>query len=118
MKQSLGEVRREGIKGMVLGLPLTRSLGFLLKRRETIFCDRGKEKECVEMKITFVADGWAVEGDLPKASAFSARKRQNYVLLKMRSPRPRGGLKENYVHAVMLLRGMLEKMIVDKEEHK
>lgn len=76
-----------------------------MKRKETLhFCDRGKENEWVKMKIIFVAEGWASE-----ASAFLARKRQSYVLLEMRRPGPSLGLKDNYVHAVLLLRGLLEE---------
>lgn len=80
IKQSLGEGRREP-KAWFGGWPWVCPWK---EGRPFIFCDREKEKEWVGMEIMFIAEQWAVEGNLPKASAFSARKRQSYVLLKMR----------------------------------
>ena len=45
----------------------------------------------------FVEEGWATEGDVPKASIFTARKRQSAMLLKATRPDPSHGLKDNDV---------------------
>jgi len=45
----------------------------------------------------FVEEGWATEGDVPKASVFTARKRQSAMLLKATRPDPSHGLKDNDV---------------------
>ena len=45
----------------------------------------------------FVEKGWATEGDMPKASVFSARKRRSDMLLKAARPGPSHGPKDNGV---------------------
>ena len=44
-----------------------------------------------------------------KASDFSAKKRQSYVLLNMRRPGPSGSLKDDLCTCRLLLRGMLQE---------
>lgn len=99
MKQSLKGGRRESkvwFGGWPWVCPWKRGRAF-------IPCDK-EEKEWVGMNITFVEEGWAV-GDLLKASAFSARKRQSSVLLKTRSLGPSNDLQDKSRRAVLLLRG-------------
>ena len=75
MNQSLKGGRREGIKSMVWRL----TLGFALEKQgDFLFCDREKE-EWVGINTPFVEEGWATGGVMPKASVFTARKRQCYA---------------------------------------